>query len=135
MADERQNFLGGLIGGAIVKKGIEVGLDMALKKAAASKSISLQPSDVPAVKEIVTKSVEREVQARVDHVTDNEPAYSSRNMWGALVGIITAADLMQRMWFDGLPNTATDYLTPLGIIIASLTPIYSRYIAKKPLGQ
>ena len=104
---QKQEFLGGLIAGAVVKKGIEAGLDFALKKAAASKSISLDAKDVPAVKEIVTESVEKEMQSRSDHVTDNEANYKSRNVWGSIVGILVTA----------------------------LTPLYSRFFAKKPLGE
>ncbi len=135
MTDQKQNFLGGVIASVIAKKGIEFAVKKGLEAAAKSSHTAMTKADVPIATEVVVKSVQQEVQSRVDHITSNEPILSSRNMWGSLVGIITAVDLMQRMWFDGLPNTATDYLTPLGIIIASLTPIYSRYIAKKPLGQ
>jgi len=133
--DQKQNFLGGIVASVLAKKGIEFAVKKGLEAAAKSSHTKMAQSDVPIATEVVVKQVQQEVQSRVEHITDQEPAYSSRNMWGSLVGIITAIDLMQRMWFDGLPNTATDYLTPLGIIIASLTPIYSRYIAKKPLGQ
>ena len=132
---QKQEFLGGLIAGAVVKKGIEAGLDFALKKAAASKSISLDAKDVPAVKEIVTESVEKEMQSRSDHVTDNEANYKSRNVWGSIVGIVTFIETFRMAWTDNVEQTPTQWLAIVGILVTALTPLYSRFFAKKPLGE
>lgn len=131
MTEEKQNFIGGLIAGKVIEKVVEKALD----KVATSPSTDMTKKDVPAATEIVTKEVKREVKSMVDHVTDNEPAYKSRNVWASFVGIITAADLVYRMWTDDQVNSVNDYLTPIGIIVTALTPLYSRYIAKKPLGE
>lgn len=128
---EKQNFIGGLIVGKVIEKVVEKALD----RVAASPNTDMQKRDVPVATEIVTREVNREVKSMVDHVTDNEPFYKSRNVWASFVGVITAIDIIQRQWFDGLPNDVNDYLTPIGVVVAALTPLYSRYIAKKPLGE
>ena len=130
---QKQNFIGGLIGSILVKKGVEIAIDKALDKAAKSPSLSLEKRDVPAVKEIVTDAVEKEVKARVEHVTDTEPHLSSRNMWASFVGIVTAAEQIRMYWTDGQAQTVQEWLIPVGIIVTALTPLYSRFIAKKPL--
>ena len=131
--EQRQNFLGPIIGGILVKKGVEFAIDKAIDKVAQSKSLSLDKKDAPAVKEIVKVAVENEVKAQVEHKTDSEPHLSSRNVWGSLVGIITAVETIRIFWTDGQPQSVQEWLVPVGIIVAALTPLYSRFIAKKPL--
>jgi hypothetical protein len=135
MTAQKQEFLGGLIGGILIKKGVEFAIDKAIDKVAKSPSLSLEKKDAPAVKEIVKVAVEQEVQARVEHATDTEPHYSSRNVWASLVGLITAAEQIRVYWTDDVPQTVQEWLIPVGIIVAALTPLYSRFIAKKPLGR
>jgi hypothetical protein len=135
MTAQKQEFLGGLIGGILIKKGVEFAIDKAIDKVAKSPSLSLEKKDASAVKEIVKVEVEKEVQARVEHQTDTEPHYSSRNIWGSIVGLMTAAEQIRVYWTDGVPQTVQEWLIPVGIIVAALTPLYSRFIAKKPLGR
>ena len=132
MAEPQQhNLIGSIIAGKVIEKVTE----KALEKFASRRDNTMAKKDVPQAVEVVSEAVEKEVQSRSDHVLDKEPFYKSRNVWGSFVGLVTAADLIFQMWNDGLANTPTDYLTPVGIIVTALTPIYSRYIAKKPIGE
>jgi hypothetical protein len=131
--EQKQNFLGPLIGGILVKKGVEFAIDKAIDKVAKSPSLSLDKKDAPAVKEIVKVAVENEVKAQVEHQTDTEPHRSSRNVWASFVGIITAVETIRIFWTDGQPQSVQEWLVPVGIIVTALTPLYSRFIAKKPL--
>lgn len=131
---QKQEFLGGLIGGILVKKGVEFAIDKAIDKVAQSKSLSLEKKDAPAVKEIVKVAVEQEVQARVEHQTDTEPHYSSRNMWGVLFGLMGEAAVLYRFATDGVPQDfQTEWAPHVMVILGLLTPLYSRFIARKPL--
>jgi hypothetical protein len=131
--DQKQEFLGGLIGGILVKKGVEFAVERGMKALAKDRTVSLEPKDVKEATAVVTQSVQKEVEAQVQHRTDTEPHYSSRNMWGSLVGIITAIETIRIFWTDGQPQSVQEWLVPVGIIVAALTPLYSRFIAKKPL--
>jgi hypothetical protein len=134
--DQKQDFLGALIGGILVKKGVEFAIDKAIDKVAKSPSLSLQKKDAPAVKEIVKVAVEQEVQARVEHQTDTEPHYSSRNLWGVIFGLMGEGYILYTFWTDTIPQDfQADVVPHLLIIGGLLTPLYSRFIAKKPLGR
>jgi hypothetical protein len=135
MTAQKQEFLGGLIGGILVKKGVEFAIDKAIDKVAKSPSLSLEKKDASAVKEIVKVEVEKEVQARVEHQTDTEPHYSSRNIWGSIVGIVAFIEAFRLAWGDNVEQTPTQWLAIFGILITALTPLYSRFIARKPLGR
>jgi hypothetical protein len=134
--DQKQDFLGGLIGGILVKKGVEFAIDKAIDKVAKSPSLSLQKKDAPAVKEIVKVAVEQEVQAQVEHRTDTEPHVSSRNVWGVIFGLMGEGYILYTFWTDTIPQDfQADVVPHLLIIGGLLTPLYSRFIAKKPLGR
>lgn len=128
---DKSNFLGGLIAGKV----IEVVVGKALDKVASSHNTDMTKADVPAAKQIVTQAVEKEIQSRVDHVTNNESFFQSRNMWGSFVGIVTAAEILRVYWTDGEVQSVQDWLIPIGAIVTALTPLYSRYFAKKPIGE
>lgn len=131
--DQKQQFIGGLIAGALVKAGVQTAIEAGLKKVAKRPDVALDRSDVPVVTAVVTKAVKDELQARAEHKSDSEPHLSSRNVWGAFVGLICAADVIYKMWTDDVTNDVMDYVTQVGLIMSILTPLYSRFIAKKPL--
>lgn len=133
MTTQQQNFIGGLITGALFKKGVEVAIGKAVEKVASKPNNGLDRSDAPVVAAEIQAEVQKEVQARVEHVTDTEPHLSSRNLWASFVGIVTAVETMRIFWTDGIAQTPTEWLVPVGIIVTALTPLYSRFIAKKPL--
>lgn len=131
--NQKQEFLGGIIAGALIKKGVDFAINKAVAKVAKQGNNALEQSDAPVVAAEIQKEVKKEVQARVEHATDTEPHLSSRNLWGSLVGIVTAVETIRIFWTDGQPQTVQEWLVPVGIIVAALTPLYSRFIAKKPL--
>lgn len=77
---QQQNFIGGLI----TDKVIEAVIGKVLDKVASNPRISLEPKDVPAVREVVAETVCDELAAREQHATNNEPAYQSRVAQGSL---------------------------------------------------
>ncbi|MBL8578074.1 MAG: hypothetical protein JNK47_12670 [Mesorhizobium sp.] len=130
---QKQQFLGGLIAGALVKKGVDLAIDKAVEKVAKKPNNSLDKSDAPVIAAEIQAEVQKEVQARVEHATDTEPHLSSRNLWGSLVGIITAAETIRVFWTDDTVQSFAEWMIPVGVIVTALTPLYSRFIAKKPL--
>ncbi len=130
-----QNFIGGAIGGVIVDRILDKVLDRTLDKVAESPNISLDRADVPVVREAIRDTVAQEVKSRVDHVTDNEPFYKSRSMWGQFFSAMGAAQVIYNLWFDGLPNSFEDYQPALLIFAGIASTLWARYGAKKPLGE
>ena len=133
--DKKQEFLGSIVAKMVVDKTIGKVVEKALDKVADSRSTSMSVDDVPAAKEIVTAAVAKEAESRFDHQTNNEFAGKSRNVWATFFGVIAAIDLVQKMWFDGLPNSINDYASPTVIILSFGAVMWSRYISKKPLGE
>lgn len=130
---QKQEFIGGLVASVLVKKGVELALEKGLKKAAEKSTTAMQKSDVPKAVPVVLEEVKKEVQAEAEHKFDAEPHWQSRNLWGSFVVMVGAADVLHTYWTDGIAQTPTEWLTPIGIILGGLTPLYSRFIAKKPL--
>ena len=133
MTDTKQQFIGALVAKALVSKGAELAIKKGMDALARDRDNSMKPSEVKEATEVVKQAVQNEVEARVEHVTDTEPHLSSRNIWGSLVGIITAVETCRIFWTDGQPQSVQEWLVPIGIIVAALTPLYSRFVAKKPL--
>lgn len=131
--EQKQNFIGTLILTELAKAGAKKVISGALKKVAESKNTDMSTKDVAPATEIVQKELVRDVQAQAEHKLDAEPHWQSRNLWGSFVGIVTAAETLRVFWTDNIPQTTQEYLIPIGILVAALTPLYSRFIAKKPL--
>lgn len=130
---EKQEFIGGILASVIAKKGVEFVVEKALDKVAKKPSTDMTKADVPKAAPVVVDELKDEVQARAEHKLDAEPHWQSRNIWGSFVGLVTAANTIYVFWTDGVAQTPQEYLIPVGIIIAALTPLYSRFVAKKPL--
>lgn len=131
---EKREFIGGLIASMIVKKGVDIVVEKALNKVAAKPSVPMNQAAVEPAKEEVVKKIQEDVQARAEHQLDIEPIHSSRNVIGSLIGIVTELGIMYAMWNDGIPQDfQTGYAPHLVILGTLLTPLYSRFIAKKPL--
>jgi len=105
-----------------------------LDKVAGNPKISLEPKDVPAVRDVVAETVRDELAAREQHATNNEPAYQSRVAQGSLASVMGAGALLVQLWTDGMPNTPMDYTAPSLILVGALYALYGRFIAKKPFG-
>lgn len=130
---EKQEFIGGILASVIAKKGVEFVVEKALDKVAKKPTTDMTKTDVPKAAPVVVDELKDEVQARAEHQLDAEPHWQSRNLWASLVGIVTAAEQIRVYWTDGVPQTVQEWLIPAGIIVTALTPLYSRFVAKKPL--
>lgn len=137
---QKQEFIGGLIASVLVKEGTPIiakAVKKGLDKIADRSDTKTDDADVkkatPVVAAEVKKEVVQEVQAQAEHKLDAEPHWQSRNLWGSFVGLITAAETLRIFWTDGQAQTVQEYLVPIGILVTALTPLYSRFIAKKPL--
>jgi hypothetical protein len=124
----RQNFIGGLIVGKV----IETVIGKALDKVAKSPNLSLQPKDVPAVREIVAESVKTELAKREEHATNAEPAYQSRVAQGSVASLLAALALIAEFWTDGVANSPQDYVAPVTVLVGALWALWGRFVAKKP---
>lgn len=133
--EQKQDFVGGLVATALAKEGIEAIIGAALKKVAKSPNTKMDQADVLPATELVTQKIQEEVQARVEHRTDTEENFRSRNVWGSVVGLVCAADVIYKMYTDDVTQDIMDYVTQIGLILSILTPMYSRFFAKKPLGR
>lgn len=131
---EQQNFIGGLVAKALAKKGVEVAIEKGLEKIAHRADNALDQSDVPVAAAVVTKAIKDELQAHVEHATDTEPHLSSRNVWGVIFGLMGEASILYTYATDSVPQDFHTQIAPhILVIIGLLTPLYSRFIAKKPL--
>jgi len=131
---QKQDFIGGLVAGTLVKVGVKTAIETALKKAAKRNDVAMDRSDVPVVTAVVADAVEREVEARVEHRTDTEPHLSSRNVWGVIFGLMGEASILYTYATDGIPQDFQTQVAPhILVVIGLLTPLYSRFFAKKPL--
>lgn len=131
---EKREFLGSVIAGVLLKKGTEVAVEKALEKVAKNKNIPMSPAAVPIAKEQVTKELKNEVQAQMEHQLDIEPHYSSRNLLGVIFGLMGEASIFYHFWTDNVPQDfQTDIAPHIMVVVGLLVPLYSRFIAKKPL--
>jgi hypothetical protein len=135
MTDQQQPFIGSIVGAAIAKKAIQIAVDKAVDKFAKSPSTSLKPSDAPAMKQVVVKEAEKEIEARVEHVTNTEPAYQSRVTIGSVLAIVSAAVSILQMLTDNRINSWEDYSPHIGVVAGAAFALYGRWVAQKPLGR
>lgn len=128
---EPQQFLGPVVAATLVEKAVELALERLAKKP----DVSLTKEDIPVVKKEVTKDVTKEYNARVEHVTNTEPAYQSRVVQGASGAVMLAIAGIIQLWFDGVVNTPADYIPHVGVLATSAWAIYGRLRARKPVGK
>ncbi|WP_395449972.1 hypothetical protein ACHMW7_09245 [Aminobacter sp. UC22_36] len=127
---QQQNFLGPLIAGKV----LETVIGRVLDKVAVNPKISLEPTDVPAVREVVAATVRRELAWREQHATNSEPAYQSRVAQGSVASILGALAVIAELWTNGVPDTPTLYVGPATILVGAAWALYGRFIARKPFG-
>lgn len=137
---QKQEFIGGLIASVLVKEGAPIvakAVKKGLEKVASRPDNKVTEADVPKAAPVVVNEVQKEmtkeVQAQAEHRFDAEPHWQSRNVWGSFMVMIGAVDVIYKLWTNDLPNTPAEYWAPLSIIIGGLIPMYSRFVAKKPL--
>jgi hypothetical protein len=111
-----------------------------LDQAAASPAITLQPQDVKPTENVVTQKAEaavvKQLQPTIDHLTNQEPFYQSRQWWAMVATIVVA--LMNLAGFavpDEFKEQFITLATTISGAVISLVLFYNRYYAKKPLGS
>ena len=115
----------------------------ALEKLAASPKTDMVHSDVGVVAATVDKvidkqttALQKEVNAVVDHNTNNEPWYQSRVTIGAIVSIAMPILGLVGVTADIIsPDELTGLILAAGVIVGGLTTLWGRYISRKPIGQ
>ena len=130
---QKQDFIGGLIVAELAKAGAKKVISSALNKVAKSTHTKMAAEDVAPATAIVTKELREDLQAKVEHTQDAEPHWQSRNLWGSFIGVVTAIETIRTFWMDDQVQTMQEWFIPIGILATALTPLYSRFIAKKPL--
>lgn len=131
---QKQQFIGGLVAGAIIKGGVRAAIEAGLKKVAKRNDVAMDKQDVPVATAVVVDAVEQELQARAEHNADAEPHLSSRNVWGVIFGLMGEAAILYTYATDGVPQDFQTQVAPhILVVIGLLTPLYSRFWAKKPL--
>lgn len=137
---QKQALIGELIAGVLVKEGAGIVKDAVtkgLKKVADRPDTKTDSADVkkaaPVVAAQVEQAVVKEAQAQAEHKFDAEDHWRSRNIWGSIVAFVAACDVIYRLATNGQLDSIESYFGPIGVIVGVLTPLYSRFIAKKPL--
>jgi hypothetical protein len=126
-----------LIGGVIVTTILDKVLDKVLAKVAESPHLSLDKKDVTAVKEVIVKEVNNEVEARDKFATNNEPAYKSPVTIGSFGSFMIAVGNLWTIFSDGsLGQDEINGAAMWGsVVLGSLFALWGRWMAKRPLGE
>ena len=112
----------------------------AVQKVARDPAQPIEPHQAPVVaREVASAAIEdprlKQLDAQVQHATNNEPAWRSRVTIGAVVagvaGVLGAFGIVVAPEDQELIAAA---LTALGTGIGVATTLYGRWKAKKPLG-
>lgn len=115
---------------------VEAAIDKALASAIASPNIQLTALDAPAVRARLLN----EVAPTIVNLTNNEPLWQSRVLWGALlsaiggtaalVGYPLSAELQSQVL-----ETIMLWVTIGGLVSGPLLTTWGRLRAQKPIGQ
>jgi hypothetical protein len=126
-----------LIGGVIVTAILDKVLDKVLNKVAASPHLSLDKKDVGAVKEVIVREVNQEVEARDRFASNKEPPHKSPVTIGSTTTVIGSILTLWVVFQDG--TLAADEQAFAGSAVATLIgalfALWGRWAAKKPLGE
>lgn len=113
-------------------KAIQSQVDTAVKKTIADPSVPAAPEAAPAI----IDAVMNKIIPTVLHATNQEPWYQSRVFWSAVLSIIVAICGLFGLTVDA--DAQSKILSLIMAIIPAVSAgiaLYSRYFAKKPLGQ
>lgn len=137
---QKQALIGELIAGVLVKEGANIvgkAVRKGLERVADRPDVAVTEVEAkkaaPVVAQEVTKEVYQEAKAQAEHKFDAEPHWQSRNIWGSFVGLVTAANTIYLFWTDDVVQGWDEWSIPIGILVAAITPLWSRFISKKPL--
>ena len=103
----------------------------AIKEVLAHPSVPVNAAQENAVAVAVTK----EVAPILVNASNQEPWYQSRVTIGALLALVGAAYTLLLDFYTPPPPSVEVLTAQLGIIGGSVTTLYGRWVAKKPIGQ
>lgn len=124
---------------------IDLGKIVAVAVAAGASQVASAPNndmksqDVPAVITATTEMAKpaiAEAQAQLDHATDQEPFYLSRQWWTAMLGVAGSLAGVAGYAFPAEMQQQVLSIIMAGVgVVTAATLFYNRYFAKKPIGQ
>lgn len=110
-------------------------------RTAVIQTVRLPTNDAPSNQagEIAAQAVARPaveaLVAKIDHATNNEPWFQSRVILGSAAALVGALYALGLDFADGTPPTVDAFTAQFGIIAGSITALYGRLVATKPIGQ
>ncbi len=117
-------------------KAVSAAVVAGLQAAAASPSIALEPHAVSAARDAVL----RELEPTLQNITNAEPLWRSRVIWGALlsaigatsalIGVPIAAELQSRIL-----DVIMLWVTLIGLVSGPALTLWGRLRARKPIGS
>jgi len=108
----------------------------ALQKQADNKTNDLTAADASKVTPQVAKEVNKEVNAIITNITNQEPLWQSRMFIGALVTALLQLASLAGVITDNISPESTTNLVMQGIsIVSAIYAAYGRAVVNKPLGQ
>ena len=117
-------------------KAVSAAVVAGLQAAAASPSIALAPQAVSAARDAVL----RELQPTLQNLTNAEPLWRSRVIWGALlsaigataalIGVPIAAEMQSRIL-----DVIMLWVTLIGLVSGPALTLWGRLRARKPIGR
>lgn len=96
--------------------------------------IPVSPVDETITKPEIEKVVTEELKPVIEHLTNNEPWYKSRVMWGSILGIAGGLVTIGTHLANGIPIDTANYGPPAASIVGGVGAILGRFFAKKPIG-
>lgn len=129
--NEKRDFIGSIVAGILVKKGVEVAVEKGMEALAKSPSSKVSEKDVAPGTAVVTKEINKEVVDQVMHQTNAEPAYQSRVAQGSALAIVMAITTVWQYATDNVVQGPELWTPPLVVIAGGAWALYGRFIAKK----
>jgi hypothetical protein len=90
----------------------------------------------PAAIEPITREVIRQVQPQIEHLTNNEPWWASRVMWGVIVSVGSGLAAAAGFQLTGEDQAmAINLFMAAGTVVGGCITLYGRFRARKPIGR
>jgi hypothetical protein len=128
-----QQFVGSLVGGAILKKVIDVALDKALDKVVKSPSLPVEQQDAAPIKEVVKNEVLKEIGPVWENETNQEPLWRSKVLWTSVGTVVASAAGIYTMVTGD--NRAVELVAMATTAVTGIGTIISRLSTGKALGR
>ena len=94
-----------------------------------SPDVSVTQAQAPAAQ----AAVEKALKPVIENLTNSEPLYQSRVVWGSVATILSGASAIIMLVANGDMNLE-HYVTPVMGFAGGVYALYGRLVVKKPLG-